>query len=213
MNMISQLPQPARFTAVGERRVPVQKPVASYEVDESLEAAMLRRMQELNVKPRKKTHAEIAFGDIRTNEQKIADNRAAIISHLDEPRTAKQVADLMGRCQETVATSLRRMREIGMVDFTEQPRGEDNRQAPRLWHKAHAPHVKANIAKGQKTRQAVLALIDGPTMTADLAEAFGRDVHHMRQILRDMERAGMIKRDGYGPKPEKGAAPVLWCRA
>lgn len=213
MNMISQLPQVARFTAVGERRLPVQVPIVTYTLAERVENAHTENAMIASIKPRKKSHQEVLFGDSRTNEQKIADNRAAILSHLDQPRTAKQVADLMGRCQETVATSLRRMREIGMVDYSEQPRGEDGRPVGRLWHKVLRGNVKANIAKGQKTRNTVLALITRPMLTVELAEAFGRHPHHMRQILRDMERAGMIRREGYGPKPEKGAAPVLWVKA
>jgi predicted transcriptional regulator len=214
MTLHSQLPAPVRNALIGVERVRPQVPLALYSLAERVENALTENKMIAGMKPRrKKTHQEELFGDSRTNEQRIADNRAAIMSHLTEPRTAKQIADLMGRGQETVATSLRRMKEAGMVDFTEQPRGEDGRPVGRLWHKVQRANVKANIVKGAKTRQSVLALITRPMLTVELAEAFGRHPHHMRQILRDMERAGMIKREGFGPKPEKGAAPVLWIRA
>lgn len=213
MNMISQLPQPARFESVGERRLPVQVPIVTYTLAERVQNAKIENAMIASITPRKKTRTEELFGDSRSNEQRTADSRAAILAHLDEPRTADQIAARLKGSHCAVIANLRKMMEAGMVTYTQPPRGPGGRPTARIWTKAQRANVTANIAKGNKTRTEVLALINSPVTTAELAAAYDRHPRHMRAILREMEKAGMIERAGFGEKPVKGAAPVLWVRA
>jgi len=206
MNMISQLPQVARFTAVGERRLPVQKPLKLYTLAERVENAHTENAMRAEAERLKK------IPKIAPLEGEADEASTAILDVMDGPMTSKQIAELMGASVAAVKTRLALMHRQGFVKG-EKP--EVKWKAGMIWRKVDEPQIEPTIQAGKaaELRDDILSKITGPTTTAELADHFNKNKDHMREILRGMEIAGRIKRDGYGPKPEKGAAPVLWVKA
>lgn len=213
MTLISRRTPSVRCEDWGRDRPRAQVPIWTFTETERQKNAQIEDDMIASMKPRKKTVTEELFGDSRSNEQRQEDNRAAILAHLDVPRTAKEIADRMGRGQETVATSLRRMKELGTVDCVEQPRGEDGRPVGRLWSKTIAPHVRSNLEKGRAKREALFALIDGPQTVRELAERMGLRITNVRDMLAVLEQDGRVKKAGKTAKVHHGGIASLWVRA
>lgn len=206
MNMISQLPQPARFESVGERRLPVQVPIRLFTLSErvdnaKIENAMIVEAARLN---QHRTHSRVeeTFGDCRTNEKRSAECRAAILAQLDIPQTAQQIAASLGKGDATIMTRLKQMHIEGIVGFTEQPRGADGRPVGRIWRKVQAEPSSLQM------RQDILNTLTKPMTSNQVAKALGRNARWVGKVMRDMLRDGCLERSKVG-----GSVAALWVRA
>lgn len=162
---------------------------------------------------RKRAAAEQA--EANSNEARRREAWMPILDVMDGPMTSQQIAPLVGRQVSPVANSLKAMEKAGLVSRKEQGRNANGQQMPFIWTRADGlPCHIGNRAKGDKARKAVLDLMDGPTTASQMAEKIGYGAHHCQQLFRELERRGMVKRAGKGPKVNgKGSAPTLWVRA
>lgn len=210
MNMISQLPQPARLEAVGDRRLPVQVPIAQWTDYERRCNRIIEDLMIASIKPRRKSHIAEMFGDSRTNEQRAAETRKAILAQLDTPKTAQEIAAAIGKCDSTISTRLNVLRKAGIVDYTEPPR--EGYPKGRIWRKLVRANIEANIAKGAAKRERLFAIMDKPQTVREMAERLGVKSPNVRDMLNVLEREGRVERAGKTPKRHHGGIADLWVR-
>lgn len=114
MNMISQLPQPARFKSVGERRLPVQVPIVTYTLAERVQNAKIEnamRAQKVTPPPLPPSNINPEHRSLKRGDA----NRAAILAALDTPKYARQISNETGLKMSTVYTITERMCEQGLI--------------------------------------------------------------------------------------------------
>ena len=137
-----------------------------------------------------------------------------ILDALDGQMTTQDIAAVVGRSSGAVASTMRSMEKHGLVIRHDQGRSANGQQLPFIWTRAdgRSCHI-ANRARGDKTRHAVLALMDGPITASEIAAKLGHKAHSVQGVMCDLERRGQAKRAGFGPKVNgKGSAPTLWVK-
>lgn len=101
MNMISQLPQPARFESVGERRLPVQVPIAQW-TDKERRCNRIREdlmiLAHEKAKPKERRAPETPgtyVAAIAANIAKGEAKRESLLALMDGPQTARELSERM----------------------------------------------------------------------------------------------------------------------
>jgi predicted Rossmann fold nucleotide-binding protein DprA/Smf involved in DNA uptake len=115
MNMISQLPQPARFESVGERRLPVQVPIVTYTLSERVQNAKIEnamRAQKFAPPPLPPSQPEV---EPRHLLERGDANRKAVLAALDTPKRCSEIAEETGIKINTVHTIIDRLKNHGLV--------------------------------------------------------------------------------------------------
>lgn len=160
---------------------------------------------------RKQAEAEALTG---SNEERKQQYWQPILDVMDGPMTSQQIAPLVGRQVSPVANSLKAMEKAGLVSRKDQGRDKNGRQLPMIWSRVNRACHIANRTKGEATRTEIYNLVSGTVTAAEVAVQTKYQPHHVQQVLRELERRGMVKRAGKGPKVNgKGSAPTLWVRA
>ena len=191
-NLTSNLPAVSRVDIVARQNPAPKRAVAEY-----TSTTRTRSMEEAMLAAMAKPDAEIA----PTDDVRSAMAAKDVLDALDQPATARQVAERLGKSEANVLKMLKRMKSQRRVDVV----GTTNTKA-RIWartEKAYAPrpkrpHVAASIAKGQAYRREVLSLIAKPMTGYQVAAETSKTHSHAMSILRRLVDDGLAThtRDG-----------------
>lgn len=199
----------------GRHRQLKQQPIAQWTDYERRCNRIIEDLMILDAaKHRKRKQAAAEKAEANSNEARRREAWMPILDVMDRPMTSQQIAPLVGRQVSPVANSLKAMEKAGLVSRKDQGRDKNGRQLPMIWSRVkRACHI-ANRTRGEKARTAIYNLVSGTVTAAEVAVHTKYQPHHVQQVLRELERRGMVKRAGKGPKVNgKGSAPTLWTRA
>lgn len=136
-----------------------------------------------------------------------------IIAALDEPRTGAEIAEATGLAMSTIWKRLGKLEERGKIFATDQGNRADGGPMPRLWQKAAAPNVIANIQRGKETDARVLSMMDSPVAPFQIMAKAGLSRAAISASFRRLAKDGLIKQAPEPVRNSRGLPVTTWVRA
>lgn len=191
-NLTSNLPAVSRVDIVARQNPAPKRAVVGYS-----DTARTRSMEEAMLAAMADTIAawKDAHGPAETRNTLAA---KAVLDAMDEPSTAKQIAERLMKSENNILGILKRLEEQHRVEVVEV-----GRFGARIWGRtagayAESNGVAAKKAQGEKTRRAILAAMAHPMQPRQIAKASGIKFCTVREHLRVMAFEGLVVAEGGG---------------
>lgn len=178
------------------------KQIAQYTLAERVQNAHIENAMIAALSPRRVAEPKPEVVAIPVPTSKL---NKSILAMIETPSTATDIAAQLDMGQGHVVWHLRRMRDDGLVCNVKQG-------GLSLWHlPGCAPQHEPEPSQSDRARARMLSALTVPSTAKVLGEKVGCDSRSVTELLKRMERDGLVTRAGHDVK-RGGNAAVIWAR-